>query len=186
MTAKQIIDTKSNESPHLRRIMSISHGHNVLVKAGNEHRRVLEEAGFTYVKNASEIRKLTSFSKVAVSPCACGNLLSKVDLCNCSDALIQVYRNRLLNLEATADITYSINGGEVVSVYDLTPQPYLEPSINYEVSKELMALLDLIIKRFNIPRARVLKIATKLATMDKQSELTKAYLLESIAYLRVR
>lgn len=171
-------------APYVRRILQVCKDKKVLIKAGIEHRELLERAGFVYVKNATEIRRLTSFERVAVTPCACGNLYSAMKICKCNEKLLAVYENRMQNLHAKADVIIRIDNNRTPSLGDLTP-PFINCSPqDYEIDGECINLLNMMMKRFVISKENLLNIATALASLDNQKKLSKAYLLEACSFLR--
>lgn len=186
MTKKQLIEKEQNAEgmPFVRRIMQVCEDKAVLIKAGAEHREVLEKAGFTYVTNATEIRRVTSFKKVAVAPCACGNLLSTKKTCSCSEKLLVVYENRLQNMYARADVTIIIDGTNSLFLGDLTPPFITVNQKDYDIDSECENLLRMIKERFSISYERVLKIATALVSLDQQEKLSKAHILEAFSFFR--
>ena len=187
MTISELLqeEDKAMGAPHIKRILTVCKDKKVLIKAGIEHRELLEKAGFIYVKNATEIRRLTSFERVAVAPCACGNLYSAMKKCSCKEKLLAVYENRMQNLHAKADVVIRMDGVHSPTLGDLTPTFFDYISRDYEMDSECVNLLDLMMKRFTtISKEKLLNIAASLISLDNEKKLSKAYLLEACSFLR--
>lgn len=187
MTVSKLLqeEDKAMGVPYIRRILQVCKDKKVLVKAGIEHRELLERAGFIYAKNATEIRRLTSFGRVAVMPCACGNLYSAKEKCKCNDKLLAVYENRMQDLHAKADAIIKIDSVLIPTLGDLTPAFVDFVLQDYELDSDCKNIIDLITKRFtNISMQKLLSLATSLASLDNEKKLSKAYLLEACSFLR--
>ena len=149
----------------------------------------------------------------AQNPCPCGNLLSKVNSCRCSETEIKRYQNRLsdpfldridifvvmqeVSTTDTSDITSAQMHSSVIEAFKMQKQRG-QSRLNGKLTEEeveryciladdAMAILQSAIGRFALSHrsiASIKKVARTIADLNAHSLIEKSDILEALSYRR--
>ena len=177
-------------------------------------REPLEDKKILISRVNTKIHYDTNFLFVAaMNPCPCGNLLSTVNQCRCSDSEIKRYKNRLSDpFLDRIDLFVSMQENQVHDQPSLSSKQIQEKvfqafvqqksrdqkSLNGQLSDKemkeichvdetLLTLLEQASKRYGLSarsQNKIIKVARTIADLEQEEKILSAHLLEALSFRR--
>ncbi len=177
-------------------------------------RESLENRSFTLSRAQTKIEYEAAFMLVcAQNPCPCGNLMSKIHECRCSDSAIMKYKNRLsepfldridlyvsMEEETKKDIVHSKELFEKMLIAFKQQKQRKQKNLNGHLNdsdietvciltEESQSLLKQASQRFGFSYRsinKVKKVARTIADLEESTEIKKEHILEALSYRRMQ